>query len=79
MILTRREHLMLGRRLRAARSSTGFDLQSFAEEIGLSAGEYELIEDGKEAGLSLDVLSDAARITGKCLEFLLTGRTCRSG
>jgi transcriptional regulator with XRE-family HTH domain len=65
--------LMLGRRLRSARASLGFDVDAFAEELGLSPETYKRIEEGKVAP-DLKTLVLAAKITGKSLDFLLTGR-----
>lgn len=71
-----RDQVLFGRRLRAARVATGFDLSHFAEELGIPVQEYEKIEQGTQAP-ALDDLVYAARITGKSLDFLLTGADFR--
>jgi transcriptional regulator with XRE-family HTH domain len=66
--------LLLGRRLRASRLVLGFDAQNFAEELGLMPEVYARIELGKKEP-PLGALIRAAKITGKSLDFLLTGRS----
>lgn len=69
----KRFRVLLGRRLRASRLSLGFDADNFAEELGMTPDAYEQVELGeKEPGLI--ALVHAAKITGKSLDFLVTGR-----
>lgn len=66
--------MRLGRRLRAARLSLGFGAEDFAEELGIKPEAYERIEQGERCP-PLGTLVQVAQITGKSLDFLLTGRS----
>lgn len=65
--------LRLGRRIKAARILTGFDEADFAIELGIPLEHYRRIELGA-AEPSLAVLVTIARLAGKSLDFMLTGR-----
>lgn len=71
MLLSRR---LIGRRFRVARLSLGFGEDEFAHEVGLAPDAYRDIERG-DAVPDLETLTFAARITGKSIDFLLTGRS----
>lgn len=71
LLLSRRR---IGRRLRAARTYLDLDEDGFAHELGLSTDTYRDIERG-EVDPDLDTLLLAAQITGKSVDFLLTGRS----
>lgn len=74
----RREHrdrLMrqFGRRLRAARLTTGYEeAADFAKDLGIEPARYRRYERG-EAMPPLDILQGIARATGRNLHWLLTG------
>jgi transcriptional regulator with XRE-family HTH domain len=78
MLSGKRLRVLLGRRLRASRLSLGFEAEHFADELGLSTETYTRIEQGEMAP-PLNALIYAAKITGKSLDFLLTGRRFRRG
>lgn len=63
-----------GRRLRAARITSGYEeAADFAEELGISSPRYRKYERG-ESMPPLDVLEDIARITERSLDWILSGQ-----
>lgn len=64
---------LLAKRLRAARLSCGFqDVRAFADALDMPAERYERFEEGLEEP-GYDDLAHIAKITGKTLDFLITG------
>ncbi len=65
---------LFGRRLRAARIATGFDhAGDFAEALGIPQDRYDQIEGG-EVDPSIHELRTIGMVTGKSIDFLVTGR-----
>lgn len=65
--------LLFGRRLRAARVGLGYEIEDFAEELGLDADTYRALERG-QAEPSIDTLAYVALLTEKSVDWFLTGR-----
>ncbi len=64
----------LGRRLSATRKAMGFpNIEDFAELLGCEVKELEKIEAGR-AEPDLHLLESIARVTGKTIDWLATGR-----
>jgi len=68
--------LMLGRRLRAARISSGFDDPDyFAKLLGVPSASYRSLESGRPRGSDLlGLLAMVAQVTNHSLDFLVCGR-----
>lgn len=63
-----------GRRLRACRIAAGFEnAADFAHELGIEGPTYRRYERG-EAEPPFEVLISMSRLTGKTIDFLITGR-----
>jgi transcriptional regulator with XRE-family HTH domain len=64
---------MLAKRLKIARLASGFnDVESFAHALDMPATKYERFEEALEQP-SLDDLRLISKITGKSLDFLISG------
>lgn len=62
-----------GKRLRACRIAAGFDAaDDFAEALNIKPATYRRYERG-EVQPTFDVLIDIGRLSGKNLDFLITG------
>lgn len=66
--------VLFGRRLRAARIATGFEVaEDFAHALGIDAARYAQFEAG-EADPTITELRSIGMVTGRSIDFLVTGR-----
>ncbi len=66
--------MIFGRRLRAARIATGFvDPADFAESLGIDHARYQQFEAGT-SDPTIHELRTIGMVTGKSIDFLVTGR-----